>query len=98
MMQQAFPLTLGALALSACVAPVARQVPAPGPLVLDGVAYRAELAPGGALTIAREGQAFANWEGAEARRAADQFCQGRVNSGMRDRYQGDAWVFVGGCA
>ncbi|MDZ4096130.1 MAG: hypothetical protein U1D35_14615 [Paracoccaceae bacterium] len=91
-----FPLTLGALALSACATPVAR--PVPGPLVVDGVAYRADLTGAGAIRISRAGQAFGYWEGAEARRVADRFCQGRVNASMRDRFARDAWEFVEGCA
>jgi hypothetical protein len=44
------------------------------------------------------GRAFENWEGAEARRAADRFCNGRANTSLRDRFQGDTWVIAGGCA
>ena len=96
MMHPAFPLTLGALALSACVstpAPVAR-----GPVVLDGVSYAVAKRSSGAVEVSRMGRPFQNWEGQEARRAADQFCNGRANSSIKDRFQGNAWLIVGGCA
>lgn len=96
MMHPAFPLTLGALALSACVstpAPVAR-----GPVVLDGVSYAVAKRPSGAVEVSRMGRPFQNWEGQEARRAADQFCNGRANTSIKDRFQGNAWLIVGGCA
>jgi hypothetical protein len=96
MMHTAYPLTLGALALSACVstpAPVAR-----GPIVLDGVSYAVAKQPTGAIEVARIGRPFENWEGAEARRAADRFCVSRAKSSIRDRFQGDTWLIVEGCA
>ena len=96
MMHPALPLTLGALAVSACVASSVR--PVSGPVVMEGVSYRADQTATGAVLIAREGRAFSNWGGAEARRVADRFCRGRVKAGMHDRFVGDAWMFVGGCA
>ncbi|RUS59217.1 hypothetical protein EGN72_14820 [Pseudorhodobacter sp. E13] len=96
MMHPAVPLTLGALALSACVsspAPVAR-----GPIVVDGVEYAVSKRPTGAVEVSRIGRPFENWEGAEARRAADQFCVGRAKTSIRDRFQGAAWLIVEGCA
>lgn len=95
-MHASFPITLGALALSACApvpAPVAR-----GPIVVEGVSYDVGKTSSGAVRVQRQDRPFANWEGQEARRAADQFCNGRANSSIRDRFQGDAWLIVGGCA
>ena len=95
-MHPALPFAIGALALSGCVA-----VPAPaarGPVVLDGVSYAVSKRPTGAVQVQRTGRPFANWEGAEARRAADRFCGNRAASGPRDRFQGDAWLIVEGCA
>ena len=89
-------ITLGALALSGCVSsptPMAR-----GPVVVDGVQYAVVKRPTGAVEVARIGRSFENWEGAEARRAADRFCNGRANTSLRDRFQGDVWLIVGGCA
>lgn len=95
-MQPAIPFTCAALALSACVStptPVAR-----GPVVVDGVQYAVAKRPSGAVEVARMGRPFENWEGAEARRAADQFCVGRAKSSIRDRFQGAKWLIVEGCA
>jgi hypothetical protein len=95
-MYAGLPLTLGALALSACVstpAPVAR-----GPVVLDGVSYAVVKRPTGAVEVARVGRPFEDWEGQEARRAADRFCNGRAETSVRDRFQGSTWLIVGGCA
>ncbi|MFT7060062.1 MAG: hypothetical protein ACJASV_002579 [Pseudorhodobacter sp.] len=97
MMHPVLPFAIGALALSACVsapaAPVAR-----GPIVLDGVSYDVGKTSAGAVQVRRTGKPFANWEGAEARRAADQFCNRRANATIRDRFQVDAWLIMGGCA
>lgn len=96
MMHPALPFAIGALALAGCVstpAPVAR-----GPVVLDGVSYDVSKRPTGAVQVQRIGKPFANWEGAEARRAADRFCGHRANAGARDRFQGDTWLIAGGCA
>lgn len=96
MMHPAFHLTLGALALTACVSsppPVAR-----GPVVVDGVEYAVAKRPTGAVEVSRVARPFENWEGQEARRAADQFCVGRAKTSIRDRFQGTSWLIVEGCA
>ncbi|MBL4917358.1 hypothetical protein [Szabonella alba] len=96
MNQQAVPLTLSALALAACVPAVAPV--APGPVMLDGVTYEVTRRPSQAVLVRRLDRPFQNWEGMEARRAADRFCQGRANSSIRDRFVGDGWLIVEGCA
>lgn len=95
-MMRALSTTLAALALGACVSALPPE--ARGPVVVDGVPYAVAKRPLGAVEVARMGRAFENWEGAEARRAADRFCNGRANTSLRDRFQGDTWVIAGGCA
>ena len=84
------------LALSACGP--ARVPQARGPMVVDGVSYDVVRKPSQALLVTRQGRPFQNWEGAEARRAADAFCVGRAKTGLRDRFQGEGWLIVEGCA
>ena len=96
MMHPGFPLTFGALALSACVSPMPPV--ARGAVVVDGVHYAVAKRPTGAVEVARIGRPFENWEGQEARRAADQFCAGRAKTSIRDRFQGASWLIVEGCA
>lgn len=92
-------LGLSALTLSACAAALPAQAPVTrGPVVIDGVSYAVSLTGSQAVLVQREGRPFANWEGMEARRAADRFCNGRANVGIRDRFKGDGWLIVGGCA
>ncbi|RLL71880.1 hypothetical protein [Paenirhodobacter hankyongi] len=91
-MNAALPLSLGALALAACTAP---QAPEAAPVVAGYAASKGEM---GALVVTRKARAFDYSEGAEARRAADALCGGRVNSSPEDNFQGGAWVFPGGCA
>lgn len=86
-MQAALPLTFGALALAGCAAPVPHSAPG----------YRAE-ARGAGLAVTRDGAAFANWEGAEAKRAANALCGGAVQGSANDHYDAGAWIFVEGCA
>ncbi len=96
MLHPVLPLTLGALALSACVstpAPVAR-----GPIVLDGVEYGVAKTGSGALEVRRMGRPFENWEGMEAQRAAAQYCVGRAQTSINDRFRDNAWLIVRGCA
>jgi hypothetical protein len=95
MMHATFPLAMTALALSACAAPAPQMVR--GPIALDGVQYNVTQAGTGKLTVRRIGKPFANWEGAEAYRAASQFCNGRAKSTIRDTFQAEAWVIYGGC-
>ena len=84
------------LALAACGPHVPPQ--GRGPMIVDGVAYDVSRKPSQALLVRREGRPFQNWEGAEARRAADAFCVGRADTSDRDRFEGDAWLIVKGCA
>jgi len=96
MLHPAIPLTFSALALSACVstpAPVAR-----GPIVLDGAEYVVTKTGSGALEVRRMGRPFENWEGMEAQRAAVQYCVGRAQTSINDRFRDDAWLIVRGCA
>ncbi|MFV0492814.1 MAG: hypothetical protein ACK5M4_13445 [Pseudorhodobacter sp.] len=84
------------LALVAC-APGGTVPLSPGPVVLGDVAYDVAL-QGGGILVQRSGRPLENWEGAEARRAADAFCRGRATSSIRDRFTGDGWLIVEGCA
>ncbi|MFN3822965.1 MAG: hypothetical protein ACK4RN_03200 [Pseudorhodobacter sp.] len=89
-------LAITALALVACV-PAVAPLP-PGPVVVDGVAYDVTRRASQAVLVRRVDRPFQNWEGAEARRAADRFCQGRAKASIRDRFVGDGWLIVEGCA
>jgi len=91
-----FLLSMTALVLAACV-PAVAPLP-PGPVIIDGVAYDVERRPSQAVLVRRLDRPFQNWEGAEARRAADRFCQGRAKTSIRDRFVGDGWLIVEGCA
>jgi hypothetical protein len=95
-MKRSLSLILGALALSGCVA--APQPVLRGPVIVDGVEYAVAKRSSGAVEVSRIGRAFDNWEGAEARRAADRFCNGRAKPSARDRFQGASWLIVEGCA
>ena len=51
--------------------------------------------------MTRDGAAFGNAEGLEAKRAAEAFCASRgasVNRAAYGHYVGGAWLFKGGCA
>ncbi len=71
---------------------------------LAGRSYIADLQPteaGPVLAMTRDGAAFGNFEGLEAKRAAEAFCGARgrsVNRAAFGHYVGGAWVFKGGCA
>jgi hypothetical protein len=96
MTQGLFLLSMTALVLAACV-PAVAPLP-PGPVVIDGVSYEVTRRPSQAVLVRRLDRPFQNWEGAEARRAADRFCQGRAKTSIRDRFLGDGWLIVEGCA
>jgi hypothetical protein len=85
-MKQSLPLTL---ALAACAAPP------PAPSVVAG--YAATQA-GGALIVTRDAAPFTYSDGAEARRAADRLCGGRVESSTEDNFRDGAWIYPRGCA
>jgi len=57
-------------------------------------------APSGPLRVTNGGAAFANDQGAAARRVAEAACEGqgrRLKSGIYDRFESGAWVYPGGC-
>lgn len=89
-MARALALVAGTAGLAGCAAQ------ATGPVAPAG--YGAVVLPGGALQVTRAATPFAGWEGAEARRAADAACGGRVAASIYDRFSDGAWIFVGGCA
>lgn len=93
--------------LSACVSgarPMALAESGPVAVNLAGQSYIADLQPseaGATLAVTRDGVAFGNFEGLEAKRAAEAFCGARGRSVSRaayGHYVGGAWVFKGGCA
>ncbi|RWR29614.1 hypothetical protein D2T29_14465 [Sinirhodobacter populi] len=86
-MKQSLPLTL---ALAACAAP-----PPPAPPAVAG--YAAAHA-GGALIVTRDAAPFTYSDGAEARRAADRLCGGKVASSTEDNFRDGAWIYPRGCA
>ena len=98
---------IGFAGLSACVStarPMALAESGPVSVELAGKSYIADLQPsqsGAILAVTRDGAAFGNFEGAEAKRAAEAFCstrKGRVSPSAYGHYVGGAWVFQGGCA
>lgn len=93
--------------LSACVSsarPMALAESGPVTVNLAGQSYIADLQPseaGATLAVTRDGAAFGNFEGLEAKRAAEAFCGSRgraVNRAAYGHYVGGAWIFKGGCA
>ena len=88
--------SLSLLLLAACGPHVPPQPR--GPMMLDDVAYDVTRTRTGGVLVRRVGRPFQNWEGAEARRGADAFCNGRAQTSDRDRFRGDAWLIVEGCA
>ena len=93
--------------LSACVSsarPMALAESGPVTVDLAGQSYIADLQPseaGATLAVTRDGAAFGNFEGLEAKRAAEAFCATRggvVNRAAYGHYVGGTWVFKGGCA
>lgn len=90
-MRDALPL-IGSLALTGCVAVVPVVVPAPG-----DAAY-AVTRVGAGLSVRRTAAPFGYADGAEARRAADRFCGGKVASSTDDNFRDGAWIYPRGCA
>ncbi|WP_054004870.1 hypothetical protein [Cypionkella psychrotolerans] len=93
--------------LSACVSgarPMALAESGPVAVELAGRSYIADLQPsesGAVLAMTRDGAGFGNFEGAEAKRAAEAFCASRgasVNRAAYGHYAGGAWLFKGSCA
>lgn len=54
----------------------------------------------GPVRVSNGGQPFAMWDGAVARRAADELCDGKVRTSIYDRFDRTtgAWVYPEGCA
>jgi hypothetical protein len=52
------------------------------------------------VRVSNNGQPFAMWDGASARKAADAACGGRVNVSIYDRFDRATgeWVYPEGCA
>ncbi|OCX61138.1 hypothetical protein BFP70_16985 [Thioclava sp. SK-1] len=84
-----------ALLITACAAPhqsavAHKQVPA---------GYAIAQSPQDGLLVARQGTAFGFDEGAEAKRAANDYCGAAgVASGTEDHYRAGAWIYPRGCA
>ncbi|HEY0213414.1 MAG TPA: hypothetical protein VGC40_07495 [Paenirhodobacter sp.] len=87
-MKRAFSL-IGPLALAACAAP-----PVPAPVVAGYAASQGEQG----LFVHRTTVPFTYSDGAEARRAADRLCGGRVKSSTEDNFRDGAWIYPQGCA
>ena len=98
----------GVLGLGACntgsPAPMSLAESGPVAVELAGQSYIADLQPGdggAVLAVTRDAKPFGNDEGAEAKRAATQFCAARgtrVSPAAFGHYEGGAWMFRGGCA
>ena len=96
-MHAAISFAIAALALAACDAPRDLRDRG-GPIALDGVQYDVSKTGSGALEVRRIGKPFENWEGMEAQRAAAQYCVGRAQTSINDRFRDNAWLIVRGCA
>ena len=94
--------------LSGCVGAGTRPMPLAesGPVAvnLGAASYIADLQPGergAVLALTRDASPFGYDEGAEAKRAAVQFCTNRgarLNPGSYGHFVSGAWLFKGGCA
>jgi hypothetical protein len=86
------PLGMSALALSACATPhavgAARVAPAGYGVTVEDRE----------LFVTRQARVFGYSDGLEARKAADAYCMGRVNSSTADNFRDGAWRFPQGCA
>lgn len=91
-MNPILPLGFATLALSACVGFSPGNTIYP---VAEGYGVDFE---GRGVVVTREGRGFDYSEGLEARRVADNFCRGQVNSSTRDNFRDGAWRFPQGCA
>ena len=86
------PLGMSALALSACATPHANGAARVAPAGY-GVFPEA-----GGINVTRQARGFDYSEGLEARKVADAYCMGRVNSSTEDNFRDGAWRFPQGCA
>jgi hypothetical protein len=85
-------------ALAACAGPAASGRMSATPAA-DGVHVLEPLSDGSVRVRRTSGTPFTYADGWPARQAADALCGSRgVRSSMRDRFDGDAWVFAEGCA
>ena len=94
--------------LGACVGagtpPISLAESGPVAVNVAGQSYVADLQPddaGVTLAVTRDSRPFGYDEGAEAKRAASQFCasrNARVSATAYGHYVGGTWVFRGGCA
>ena len=100
-------VVIGFAGLAGCAGgarPMALAESGPVSVELAGQSYIADLEPsesGAVLAMTRDGAAFGNFEGLEAKRAAEAFCATRGRSVSRaayGHYLGGAWLFKGGCA
>lgn len=68
------------------------------PRMAEVAGYQGAFLPTGELSVRRSATPFRMDEGAEAKRAANSLCGGKVVSGDRDNFRDGAWIFPGGCA
>ncbi|KEO51553.1 hypothetical protein TP2_11705 [Thioclava pacifica DSM 10166] len=88
-----------ALSLAGCMGVPGGNEASKGPNRLTAVeGYTAGYDAAGALVVMRQATPFANYDGAEAKRAANAICGGAVASSINDTYRDGAWVFPNGCA
>ncbi|ADE85270.1 hypothetical protein [Rhodobacter capsulatus] len=92
-----------ALLLPLLIAGCAGAAPLPdggarAPRLAAVAGYQGAFLPTGELAVRRTAMPFRMDEGAEAKRAANALCGGKVVSGDRDNFIDDVWVFPGGCA
>lgn len=92
-----------ALLLPLAVAACAPAAPMPdggarAPRLVETNGYLGSVLPTGALAVSRKTAPFGYDEGAEAKRAANALCGGKVASGDTDNFRDGAWIFPGGCA
>lgn len=108
-MTRLVPLIACLSLLSACASAVSAPIPlsASGPteVIVDGVAFIADLQPvpdGAQISVSRPGSAMAMDEGALAKKVATAFCNGRGQSldslALGAFVSGGIWAFDGGCA
>ena len=92
-----------ALLLPLAIAGCAAAAPMPdggahAPRLAEVAGYQGAFLPSGELAVTRKAARFGYDEGAEAKRAANALCGGKVASGDRDNFSEGAWIFPGGCA
>uniref|UniRef100_UPI0035AE0569 hypothetical protein n=1 Tax=Paenirhodobacter enshiensis TaxID=1105367 RepID=UPI0035AE0569 len=88
-------LILASLASCGGVNKQGHLVPPSPPDVFQG--YSMAHGADGSVIVTRNAPMFTNSDGAEARQAAEKLCPAGVKTSPNDRFQGGAWIFVGGC-